>query len=64
MLMRGWTRKLAIDPDWSFSCKRQYFFLCRSGQRLAAQKGESEDLVGAMRANETAESDVNSSDEE
>ena len=37
----------------------------RSGQRLAAQKGDTEDLVGAMQANEKVEeADADSSDEE
>ena len=34
------------------------------GQRLAAQKGESDDLVGAMRADERHEQQDDESDEE
>lgn len=40
--------------------------LFRAGQRLAAQKGDSDDLVGAMRAQEKAQNDIEtlSDDEE
>lgn len=34
------------------------------GQRLAAQKGETDDIVGAMKAQEEAEGQEDSSDEE
>ena len=37
-------------------------FICVAGQRLATEKGESEDLVGAMKAGERAE--LNSDDDE
>lgn len=38
---------------------------CNLGQRLAAQKGESEDIVGAMRAEEAHDRlDDDASDEE
>jgi len=36
--------------------------ICAAGQRLATQKGESDDLVGAMKAGERAE--LNSDDDE
>ena len=36
--------------------------ICAVGQRLATQKGESDDLVGAMKADERAE--LNSDDDE
>ena len=37
---------------------------CNLGQRLAAQKGESEDIVGAMRAEEAHDRLDDASDEE
>lgn len=36
--------------------------ICTSGQRLATEKGESDDLVGAMKADERA--GLNSDDED
>lgn len=36
----------------------------RLGQRLSAQKGEADDIVGAMRAQESADADADSSEEE
>jgi hypothetical protein len=36
--------------------------ICAVGQRLTTQKGESDDLVGAMKAGERAE--LNSDDDE
>lgn len=35
-----------------------------TGQRLSAQKGEADDIVGAMKAQEEAEERQDSSDEE
>jgi len=40
----------------------QQFLITFAGQRLAAQKGQSDDLVGAMRAEEQQHQDL--SDEE
>jgi hypothetical protein len=37
-------------------------FICIAGQRLATQKGESDDLVGAMKAGERAELDSDDED--
>lgn len=41
-----------------------HLLTCLLGQRLAAQKGQGEDLVGAMRAGANADDDPPSDEEE
>lgn len=44
--------------------KANVVIVARTGRRLAAQKGESDDIVGAMKAQERAGANDDSSDEE
>ena len=44
--------------------KANVVIVARTGRRLAAQKGESDDIVGAMKAQERAGVNDDSSDEE
>lgn len=56
--------RLALDGPQS--CAPGWLTIDRTGQRLAAQKGDSDDLVGAMRAQEEAagQADDSSDDED
>ena len=53
-----------MTPFYSFSGSSEVPLSLVTGQRLAAQKGETDDLVGAMKAQEEADNVDDNSDEE